>query len=102
MEYRIWLDDIRPMPSFFNLSFTNAIDCINFLNSNYNSVTHISFDHDLGDESELTGYDVACQLEVIKADNPKLNIKYRVHSANPVGAHRIHLAMKLFKKFEVM
>ncbi len=84
---RIWLDDLRSMPDRFDIHAITAGECIALLESG--QVTHISFDHDLG-ESE-TGYTVACWIERHTQDIPFLT--WEVHSANPVGAKFIKMAM---------
>ncbi len=54
-------------------------------------VTFISFDHDLGEGP--TGYDVAKFIEEGAHVGMLKPISYKIHSANPVGAANITLAM---------
>lgn len=54
---------------------------------------HISFDHDLGSASDLSGYDIAKWMVEVDLDAngrwiPE-NFEFMVHSANPVGAANI-------------
>jgi len=54
------------------------------------AVTHLSLDHDLGDDQRGTGYDVLLWLEeavVLNGFKPPQIIE--VHSANPAGKKRM-------------
>lgn len=102
---KMWLDDIRPSPfkprdyrtsypfdvnAPYELHAVNAAEAIAAINTG--EVDFISFDHDLGQGP--TGYDVAKYIEE-GAHNGTLNpIYYQVHSANPAGAEKIHVAME--------
>lgn len=102
---KMWLDDIRPVPfpprdgrycypfdenAPYELHAINAAQAIAAINTG--EVDFISFDHDLGEG--LTGYDVAKHIEE-GAHNGTINpIRYKVHSANPVGSDKIHAAME--------
>lgn len=91
---RIWLDDLRPMPEGYDLHIKTAQECIELLK--LGQIDFISFDHDLGEEENGTGYDVARWiLEQAATDNPNIgDIKWKVHSANPVGVKNITHAME--------
>ena len=58
--YKIWLDDERPAPDGWILARWPQ-EAISWLASG--DVTHISLDHDLGDDSRGTGYDVILWIE---------------------------------------
>ncbi len=89
---RLYLDDLRPTPSDFDARAYTAAEAIRLLESG--AVTLISFDHDLGEPENGTGYDVARWIEEQVATNPDFRMPdWRVHSANPVGAGNIHRAM---------
>lgn len=104
----IYLDDIREPPLFdrdINSStynehmnwrvFRTASECIEFINENLNSITLISFDHDLGNDENGTGYDVAKYLEKLAFEGKiEKEFDYRIHSANPIGAKNIDDCMK--------
>jgi hypothetical protein len=62
-------------------------------------VTHISFDHDLGEKS-ASGYVVACYIEKLAALG-KLNgfPEWDVHSSNPTGSAYIKHAMRSAERF---
>jgi hypothetical protein len=102
---KMWLDDIRPMPfpprdGKFNYPFdenapyelhaVNAAEAIAAIDTG--EIDFISFDHDLGQGK--TGYDVAKYIEERAYGGHLRPIYYKVHSANPVGAERIHIAME--------
>lgn len=87
---KLWLDDIRPRPDGFELTARNARNCIRVLEKY--PVTHISFDHDLGEEA--TGYDVAKWIERKAMLGKRTVDTWAVHSANPVGAANIRAAME--------
>jgi len=59
------------------------------------TVTHLSLDHDLGDDKRGTGYDVLLWLEqevVLNNFTPPASIE--VHSANPAGKKRMQAAIE--------
>lgn len=80
----VWLDDYRFMPSNFDHHATTAPDAIRMLESG--AVETISLDHDLGDESNGTGYDVARWIEAAAYYNSIPPVRWMIHSSNPVGA----------------
>lgn len=87
---RVWLDDLRQMPEGFDRHVRTAEEAIALLSTK--KVTHISFDHDLGEKQ--SGYDVATWIEqqAFTMNLPRLT--WQVHSMNPVGADRIRMAME--------
>ncbi len=101
---RVFLDDVRTPPAFDALTGEPTVwskicrtgeELIDLINQKL--VTYISFDHDLGDG--ISGYDVAKQIEELAAHGSIPPIDYAVHSANPVGANNIDLAMKAAWRF---
>jgi len=68
----------------------------------------VSFDHDLGDETKHTGYDVAKQLvenDIISGDKESRrgyvfppNFSFYVHSQNPVGKANIEAYLNNYLK----
>jgi hypothetical protein len=98
---KIYLDDERATPSDGEwLRCFTAKETIELLKANPGKVEVLSLDHDLGwDEEKLcpveTGLEVLNWLERTVAlegfEPPKEMI---VHSANPVGSHRMILAIK--------
>lgn len=99
MRYFIWLDDLHPIPDWLIKTNNNENrvvlarnyqDAINCLQTG--SVTHISFDHDLG--KGRTGYDVAKWIEESAKFNLIPRLIWDIHSGNPVGQENIQQAMK--------
>jgi len=104
---RVYLDDVRNPPLFDSLTgkelkwtiVRTASECIDLIMNE--DVTFISFDHDLGNDEDGTGYDVAKFIEEGVFKGVLDPIDYAIHSANPVGANNIDNAMKnAFKLFE--
>lgn len=87
---RLYLDDVRPTPEGFDLRAWTAKEAIKFIDQG--GITFISFDHDLGEEANGTGYDVAKFIEMRAVEGIKPPL-FDVHSANPVGAENIFAAM---------
>lgn len=90
----IFLDDVRyfnpagvvlPEDCEFQLvrNANAAIAMIDFY-SEHNTEIWVDFDHDLG--MEKSGYDVAKWI----VENRISNLKFHIHSMNPVGAANIH------------
>lgn len=91
MTLKIWLDDVREPPDNSWTWVKNAGEATEKIASS--KVTHISFDHDLGDFI-ATGYDVAKTIEYWSFIHSISRIKWFVHSANPVGRRNIEMAMR--------
>jgi NAD+-processing family protein with receiver domain len=93
----LWLDDLRD-PANHNRAdwvwIKTAKEAIELIRAG--SVSSISFDHDLG--SKLNGHDVASEIESLCAQGQPCP-KWAIHSANPVGAMNIRLAMKSAERF---
>jgi hypothetical protein len=94
---RIWLDDVRPMPAEYDVWLRTAEQAI--LAIRLGGVTAISLDHDLGDESEKTGYDVARFIEEGAFNDTVAPIEIHVHSANAAGRQNIIRAIRKAEKF---
>lgn len=94
---RLYLDDIRPTPSGFDLRVYTAHEAIDLLKQG--NITFISFDHDLGEAENGTGYDVAKWIEEAVITNNFLLPDWAVHSANPVGRQNINSAMLSAEKY---
>ena len=101
---KLWIDDVRPMPEDFDILAKSADEAIEILKAG--KITHVSFDHDLGDiiqtdgpiiewiKHEKSGYDVAMWIEHQAYLGTITPFTFTVHSANPIGAKRIANAMK--------
>ena len=78
---KIYLDDEREAPEGW-LRIHWPSDVIALIGAGLN-ITHISLDHDLGDDSRGTGYDVILWIEEQVATGKMKTIpELKVHSAN--------------------
>jgi len=89
---KLFIDDIRdPVDTDF-VVVRSYSEAVGYIRKN-GCPSVISFDHDLGDAHELTGFDIAKWLVERDLNDkgafiPK-DFEYHVHSANPVGAGNI-------------
>jgi hypothetical protein len=90
---KLFIDDVRTPPdSSWTIARTYS-RAHKILTSQLSEITHISFDHDLGEEK--TGYDLACLVEHIVWERKLESYPIMtVHSANPVGRLRIMSAIR--------
>jgi len=88
---KLWIDDLRPMPDTFDVHAKTASEAIEILKRG--KVTHASFDHDLGEEENGTGYDVASWVDNAASEKTIPPFTWTIHSANPVGAANIRAAL---------
>lgn len=79
---KVFLDDERQTPPNWERAFWPE-EAIKLLQTG--KVTEISLDHDLGDDSRGTGYDVVLWIEQEVALRGFMPPKIIVHSANPAG-----------------
>ena len=87
---KIFLDDLRYTPDDSWTMARSYDEFVDFI-VKYKTITHLSFDHDLGDNVP-TGYDAAKFFVERLLDNPEEATSLRiinVHSANPPGAANI-------------
>lgn len=114
---RLWLDDVRQMPTGYTHWAKTASEAINLIKAA--DVEHISFDHDLGGDTDnpipplakpptpkseagadgLTGYDVAKFIEEGAHNGTLPKMTWDIHSANPSGTKMIKLAMESADRF---
>lgn len=87
---RLWLDDERAAPDGWQHVRTASEAILRLLTG---QVAEISLDHDLGEPSAGTGYDVACAIEKLAAEGRLPMLTWSVHSANPVGRRKIQAAL---------
>lgn len=93
---KVYLDDIRPTPVGWVHAYWPDEVITHLLTG---EVTELSLDHDLGDDTRGTGYDVVCWLEKHVFENPDFVVpEVRVHSANPIGRNRMEAAMAAIKE----
>ena len=94
-KYKIWLDDVRPLPETWNNSmnsiwYSDAESLIRDLRHihkcfSLSDIAVISLDNDLG-EGRLEGYKVLDWLEETGADVP---FGIHIHTSNPVARERM-------------
>jgi len=97
---KLWLDDVRTMPSEYDFHAKTAKEAISILSKNI--VEFISFDHDLGYNGEGTEENGATVAHFIEQEVFHGNInmpQWKIHSANPVGVMNIERAKKSAERF---
>jgi hypothetical protein len=87
---KLWIDDVRPKPNDDWLHVISSEDAIKML-IDY-EFDEISFDHDLGGDD--VAYLVALWIEAQAYAGKLKPMKWKVHSANPVGKANIEAAMR--------
>lgn len=90
--YSLYLDDLRnpkTVPPFGEWVIARSYDEAVQVVTEKGLPDYVSFDHDLGDETTKTGYDVCKWLVKQFIKEHMLLCGWNVHSANPVGARRI-------------
>ena len=90
---KIWLDDLRDPPEgwYWVKTAAEAIDAM----IDFDDVTDISLDHDLGIVVAETGYDVAKWIEKrVMSDYGYFPPRIWVHTSNPVGRANINGAIQ--------
>lgn len=94
---KLWLDDVRECPYKDWVTAKSASEAIFILKTGL--VTHMSFDHDLGNDEDGTGYTVSCWVEDAAFNNLIQPIQWKIHSANPVGVNKIRSALESADKY---
>lgn len=88
---RVFLDDERATPDGWTRAYWPG-EAIELLETG--KVTHISPDHDLGDDVHGTGYDVVLWIEeavIIRGFRPPEMI---AHSANSSARHKMEMGIR--------
>ena len=88
---KIYLDDEREAPPGWHLVKT-VDEAITLLKRG--DVTEISLDHDLGDDSAGTGYDVILWIEKAVVEKEFIPPKIYVHTANISARIKMKLGVK--------
>jgi len=91
----LWLDDLRPMPSGFDIWAKTVEDAQKYILEG--NIGFISFDNDLAQEKE--GRHLATWIEELAFNGEIQKIGWKVHSANPIGAKSIEQAMTNADRF---
>lgn len=96
---KVYLDDEREAPDGWirTKTVTETLDLLET-----GQVTHLSLDHDLGDDSSIgTGYTVLIWLErQVQEGKLRAPESMQVHSMNPVGRHRMEAAIQAIRRAE--
>lgn len=89
---KLFLDDERPAPEGWTLVRwpEEAIPLLAI----GGKVTEISLDHDLGDDTRGTGYDVVKWIEEAVATRGFIPPKITIHSANPAARERMEAGIR--------
>lgn len=90
-QYEIFLDDRRPTPEGWVRAYWPG-EVIAWLKTG--EVTHLSLDHDLGDDARGTGYDVLVWLEEAIFDGVVHMPEVSIHSANAAARQRMIAAVR--------
>jgi len=93
---KIFLDDERSPPQGFRLARWPD-EVIELLGSTF--VTHLSLDHDLGNDDRGTGYDVVRWVEEAVATRGFVPPEIRVHSANASARVKMELGIAQIRRF---
>jgi hypothetical protein len=88
---KIFLDDIRNAPEGWHRCYWPD-EVIDLLKTK--EVTHLSLDHDLGDDDKGTGYDVLKWLENAVYNGLVPLPEIEIHTANPAARKRMLAAVK--------
>lgn len=92
---KVYLDDERSTPKGW-IGVQWPDQAIKLLQTG--EVTHISLDHDLGDDRRGTGYDVLLWLEEAVFDRRIELPVVTIHTANPSARQRMMLALHAIQK----
>ncbi|MFZ1291243.1 MAG: cyclic-phosphate processing receiver domain-containing protein [Melioribacteraceae bacterium] len=95
---KLFLDDIREAPDGWIRVYW-PVEAIELLKTN--KVEAISLDHDLGNDSKGTGYDVILWIEEAVATSNFVPPQIKVHSANVSARERMEKGIDNIKKFRV-
>lgn len=93
---KVFLDDERPVPEGWHLARWPE-EVIVLLKTG--EVTHLSLDHDLGDDTRGTGYDVVLWIEDAVATRGFCPPHISVHSANTSARLKMEQGIESIRRF---
>ena len=93
---KVYLDDERPTPEGW-IHARWPQDVIALLQTQ--SVTHVSLDHDLGDDDVGTGYDVLKWIEEAVATRDFSPPTITIHTSNVSARQKMELAVQSIERF---
>ena len=91
---KVYLDDERPAPEGWR-RVRWPDEAIQLLETG--AVEVISLDHDLGDDSRGTGYDVLLWLERAQVEEGFEVPEIRIHTANVSARHKMEMAAEAIR-----
>lgn len=92
---KVYLDDVRETPQGWHRCYWPQ-EVIDLLKTGL--VTHVSLDHDLGDDDIGTGYDVLLWIEEQTALHGFTPPSMTIHSDNSQGIQKMRLAISSIKR----
>ena len=92
---KVYLDDVREAPSGWTRAYWPE-EVIELLQRG--DVSELSLDHDLGDDSRGTGYDVVRWIEEAVVLRNFTAPRIIVHSANPVARDRMQRGIEAIQR----
>lgn len=97
MKIKLWIDDVRPTPEgYTGFMTTNA--ALRFIYHNYMDIEEISLDHDCGWNMNEGGDYINILKEMQRLSRARgfdfSHIKFRLHSANPVGVQNMRYILE--------
>lgn len=91
---KVYLDDCRPTPEgWVGCKWPDEVVVL----LKTGKVTHLSLDHDLGDDKRGTGYDVLLWIEEAVVQGKFHPPHMLIHSANPAAVQRMEHAVRIIK-----
>jgi len=93
---KVYLDDERETPAGWTRTYWPE-DTIVLLQTG--KVTHLSLDHDLGDDDRGTGYDVVLWVEEAVFLRGFSSPEMKVHSANSSAREKMESGIRRIEKF---
>lgn len=93
---KVFLDDERPVPDGWVLARWPD-EVIELLRTG--TVTHLSLDHDLGDDERGTGYDVVLWIEEAVATQGFEPPQITVHSANASARFKMRAGIEAIRAY---
>ena len=89
---KVFLDDERMAPDgWVRVKWPDEV--IGLLENDKVNVTHLSLDHDLGDDQRGTGYDVLLWIEQAVVLHHFVPPEISIHTANPAARLRMQAAV---------
>jgi hypothetical protein len=92
---KLYLDDVRIPTSDWKWVKT-AKEAIRELKTGL--VTHVSLDHDLGDDSKGTGYDVVNWIEKAVVMSSFIPPKITIHTSNPAARKKMEAGVRSIER----